>query len=129
MIRLAFIIIFAILIATLIICGLASLRSEKAIGKSVCLFCMSLIPPVLGNMIIIGATTKTVTSVGCYIYYTGMDLIMYTLIRFTDEYCRRSDEKNPKRKSVPVWITHLLATDVVQLLFNIVFGHAFELRK
>ena len=129
MIRLAFIIIFALLIATLALCGFASLRSEKSIGRSVCLFCFSLIPPVLGNMIIIGATTKTVAYVGCYIYYIGMDLIMYALIRFTDEYCRRQNEKGSNRNSVPVWINYLLAIDVVQMLFNILFGHAFVLQE
>ncbi len=129
MIRLVFIIIFALLIATLLVCGIASLRSEKSIGKSVCLFCLSLIPPVLGNMIIIAAKSEGLAYVGCYTYYIGMDLIMYTLIRFTNEYCRIKNEKGLRNNSVPFWINYLLIVDVIQLLLNIVFGHAFILQE
>ncbi len=129
MVRLAFIILFALLIATLLLCGLASFRSEKPIGRSVCLFCLSLIPPVLGNMIIVASFTRSVAYVGCYTYYIGMDLIMYTLIRFTNEYCRVKADGNTKAKSVPVWINYLLVVDVIQLLLNIPFGHAFELQE
>ncbi|RKM55365.1 EAL domain-containing protein [Butyrivibrio sp. CB08] len=129
MVRTAFIIIFALLIATLLICGLASWRSEKPIGKAVCLLCISLIPPVLGNMIIIAATTKAVAYVGCYIYYIGMDFVMFALIRFTDKYCRYQVGTRRKKYSVPIWINHLLGLDVLQLLLNIAFGHAFVLSE
>ena len=129
MIRSAFIIIFSVLIATLLICGLVSLRSQKPIGRSVCLFCLSLIPPVLGNMIIIATSKRAVATVGCYTYYLGMDLIMYTLIRFTNEYCRTNNTRDSKRNSIPGWINFLFVIDVVQLLLNLAFGHAFYLQE
>ena len=129
MLRSVFIIIFALMIATLFLCGFASWHSEKPIGKSVCLFCFSLIPPVLGNMIIVAATTMAVASVGCYIYYIGMDFVMATLIIFTNEYCSKRINKDQKGKRVPVWIYYLLAIDVVQMLLNVPFGHAFSLQQ
>ena len=129
MIRLVFIFIFVLLIAILLLCGIASLRSEKAIGRSVCLFCFSLIPPVLGNMIIVGATTENIASVGCYIYYIGMNLVMYALINFTNKYCIRQNDSDKKRGIVPEWIKYLLVIDAAQLIMNIVFKHAFVLQE
>ena len=129
MIRSAFIIIFSVLIATLLFCSLVSLRSQKPIGRSICLFCLSLIPPVLGNMIIIASTKRAVATVGCYTYYLGMDLIMYTLIRFTNEYCRTNTTKEPKSNSIPRWVNYLFVIDVVQMLLNPFFEHAFYLQE
>ena len=129
MIRTAFIIVFALLIVTLLICGFVSVRSDKPIGKQVHFFCLSLIPPVLGNMIIIGATTRSAALVGCYIYYIGMDFIMYTLINFTNEYCRIKSEHGKGRESVPSWMKYILLVDIVQMLLNIFTGHAFSLQE
>ncbi len=128
MVRLAFILIFAALISTLSICGFASFRSKKPIGKSVSIFCLSLIPPVLGNMIITAATTKDVALVGCYTYYVGMDLIMLALIKFTNEYCGIRNHKSTAYKT-PVWVYCALVTDVVQMLLNPIFGHAFYVEE
>ena len=129
MIRYTFIVIFAILIATLLLCSLASLRADKPISRAVSNICLSLVPPVLGNMFIIAATTRGLALVGCYIYYIGMDLIMYTLIRFTNEYCGGKSNDGVKMRAVPTWINYLLAADAIQILLNLVFGHAFELQE
>ena len=99
MFRYAFIVVFAVLIATLLYCSHASMCSKKSIGKSVCLFCLSLVPPVLGNMFIIGTSTRVVALVGYYMYYIGMDIAMYALLRFTREYCHVKNAKNQKRKN------------------------------
>ena len=129
MMRTVFIVIFVLLIATLVLCGIASWRSEKTIGRSVSLFCFSLIPPVLGNMIIVGATTENIASVGCYIYYIGMNLVMYTMINFTNEYCIKQNDTDKKAGIVPEWIKYLLVIDAVQLIMNVVFKHAFVLQE
>ena len=129
MIRSVFIVIFVLLIAILMLCGIASWRSEKTIGRSVGLFCFSLIPPVLGNMIIVGATTENMASVGCYIYYIGMNLVMYTLINFTNKYCIRQNDTDKKAGIVPDWIKYILVIDAVQVFMNIVFKHAFVLQE
>ena len=129
MIRYTIVFIFALLIVILLLCSWASLRSNKPIGKSICLLCLVLIPPDLGNMLIIGTTTKSVALVGCYIYYIGMDLIMYALIRFTNEYCAVQNNKEKKKRIIPIWINYVLAVDVIQILISIVTGHAFILQE
>ncbi len=127
MIRLAFAVIFAILIVTLALCGFVSFRSKKPIGKAVSFFCLSLIPPVLGNMIIVSATVKSLALVGCYTYYIGMDLVMFALIRFTYEYCPIKTKAGGKNIAACIYI--LLCIDVIQLLLNPLFGHAFFLQE
>lgn len=129
MVRLAFVFIFAILIVTLALCGFISFRSKKSIGKSVCYFCLSLIPPILGNMIIISATTQPFALVGCYIYYIGMDLIMFSLIRFTYRYCPINHSQQYKMSRLPLIFFILLCIDVIQMLLNPIFGHAFMLQE
>ena len=129
MVRRAFIIVYAFLIITLLLCGVISCRSKKAIGRSVSIFCLSLIPPVLGNMIIIGATTTLPALIGCYIYYIGMDLIMQTFIMFTNSYCYAPKEMATERHQVPSWISFFLLFDVIQMLMNPFLGHAFALRE
>lgn len=127
MIRLAFVLIFAVLIVTLAVCGIASYRSKKPIGRAVSFICISLIPPVLGNMIIVGTHVRTFALIGCYTYYIGMDIIMFALIRFTYEYC--SVVNSHIRKTLLKVIYILLCLDVVQMLLNPFFGHAFSLQE
>ena len=127
MMRYAFVAIFALLIATLILCSRVSLRSIKPIGRSVSFFCLSLIIPLFGNLLIIGTCNEVVALVGYYLFYIGMDIAMYALLRFTREYCR--SKKTEFRNIVPWWLHVLFTIDVLQLLANSFFGHAFELQE
>ena len=75
------------------------------------------------GMAVIAASTAMI---GCYIYYIGMDLIIFSLIRFTNSYCIVRNDRTIKVYSVPEWINIFLAVDVVQMLLNTIFGHAFS---
>ena len=114
--------LFLALILTLITCAINSKRHYKEVGKAVAWFDLALIPPILGNAIIILAQRKWLALVGCYVYFTGMDLVVYELMRFTQAYCKGAGngQKPPK------FIKYLLAADVLQLLANIFTGHAFD---
>ncbi len=129
MIRMAFAFIFAILIVTLTICGFISSRSKKPIGRSVCFFCLALIPPVLGNMIIILATKHDLALIGCYTYYIGMDLIMFALLWFAYEYCALGNNNDNRNFRLLAVIYTFLCIDVVQMLLNPFFRHAFKLQE
>ena len=85
--RIAFSIIFLLLIIGLGICHNKAMRSRKRIGPAVAAMVGALIPPVIGNLIIISSTDRTLSTIGCYIYFLGMDVVMYTLLRFAMEYC------------------------------------------
>ena len=122
MIRVLFSIIFVVLILALGKCAQTAFHSHKAIGRSVALLLIGLIPPVIGNLVIISSTYKLGATIGSYIYFLGMDLAVYALLRFTFDYCAISWPNRALRLLVDA----LLILDVVQLLLNPVFHHAFD---
>ena len=120
--RVIFSFIFLTMIITLGICAFVAYRSKKSIGKSVTLLEASLIPPIVGNLMIIASTQKQVAVLGCYLYFLGMNLIMYALLRYTFEYCMMK-WVSPILKYL---VYSLLIIDSIQILLNPIFGHAFQ---
>ena len=120
--RIEFTIIFSLLVIILTVCTIASMNSRKIIGKSVAFFVCSIIPPVIGNLIIVCAKDKFPAMLGYYIYFLGMDIVMYAMLRFTVRYCRI---KRPN-KILEYGVYALLTADVIQYAFNPVFHQAFD---
>ena len=120
--RMAFSLIFTFLIIVLTVCALWSFRSKKKIGKSLGLLLFSLLPPMIGNLIIMSSVYELSSIVGCYFYYLGMDLVMAALVNFTAEYC--SGIGNGLQRPIILYI--ILSLDAVQLLLNPFTGHAFS---
>ena len=118
-------IILTIEIITLFVCVHFARKSDKPIARSVSLLIASLIPAILGNVIIIGAVSKPLAVTGMYIYFIGMDLIMACLLKFTLDYCYYSWDNKVVINSV----YSLLGIDILQLLLNPVFGHAFDVEE
>ena len=119
--RKAFAAVILLLTAMLCVCIFFARRSQKPIGKNVAGLVCSLIPPMIGNMLIIVATRHLTADIGSYMYFIGMDLIMFFLTRFTIRYC-----EIPPHKSLLYFIYLMLLVDAVQLMLNPVFGHAFD---
>ena len=119
--RYVFSAIFSILIIALIVCTVKAKNSGKSIGPSVTLLVGSLIPPLVGNLIITAFSSLWLVTVGRYIYFLGMDFVMFALTRFTRAYCFPSAPKQKLQRIADL----LLLVDAVQLLLNPVFGHAF----
>ncbi len=120
--RIAF---FAVLIAMIIalgVCAKKAHRSHKAIGRYVTGLLCALIPPVIGNAIIIISGHQTVSTIGYYIYFLGMNCVMCALVHFTYAYCAMSEKRN-KWKLV---VYAFLLVDTVQMLCNPIWGHAFS---
>ena len=115
--------LFIALAAALGVCSLVARFSRKSRNRSAGLLVAALIPPVLGNMIITLSGDRTVATIGCMMYYLGMDLLMFALLRFTFDYCRLSW---PSRR-LRIVVYALLAVDAAQLLLNPITGHAFRL--
>ena len=81
----------------------------------------ALIPPVIGNLIIIVTDSPVFSTIGYYVYFLGMDLVMVALVHFTIEYCSLS-WPHPTLRNL---FFALLAIDVFQYLLNPFFGQAF----
>ncbi|SFD22378.1 EAL domain-containing protein [Ruminococcus albus] len=120
--RIAFSFIFTLVATGLGICAFQAYRSTKSTGKAVSFLDASLIPPLLGNLIIIGAHTETLAKVGYYLYFLGMDLMVLALVNFTSAYCSVTGKHKTPLKQIIV----LLCIDTVQMLMNPFLGHAFD---
>ena len=124
-IRIAFSTILTLLVAALCFCIYFARRSHKTIGRSVAWLDAAIIPPLIGNLIIMGSHVKELTAVGCYIYFIGMDVVILALMNFASAYCRVAGQK--RRHKTPLVNYILLGADTIQMLLNLVFGHAFDL--
>ena len=122
--RLVYFVVFVIIAFALAMCTLESTRTTKSIGKSVGLLEFFLIPPVIGNAIFVFSSYKLVSIIGYYIYIIGMDIVMAMLVNFTNYYC--GGRRDSKRK--PTVMYFILSADIVQILLNVVFGHAFDVQ-
>ncbi|MBQ6504145.1 MAG: EAL domain-containing protein [Flexilinea sp.] len=122
MVRQAFSVIYIFLIAALVVCYYFTHRSHKAISSSVGLMLLALIPPVIGNMMIISTSDLVTARIGYYIYFLGMNASMYALLKFTLAYCNL-DWPNQTLKRV---VYGLLILDTLQYAFNPFFHQAFS---
>ena len=121
--RLVFGILILGMVPALCACALVARRSGKEMGKAASVLLASLLLPMAGNAIIILSSRRAFSLVGCYMYYLGLDVSIAALLHFTFTYCRISWS----RKSARNLVYFLLLVDVVQLLLNPVFHHAFEI--
>lgn len=121
--RIIFVIIFSILVLALGVCTIFAARSEKRIAKSVTRLLVALIPPVIGNSIIIISSTPILSAVGWYIYLVGMVVVILALLGFTFQYCGVTW---PNR-ATQLLLHLLLLLDVAQILCNPFTGHVFRL--
>ena len=124
-IRLSYTFVFTLLAAALGVCSLWANRSPKKIGKALSMLCFALIPPVIGNLIIIGSSEQDRSILGYYIYFLGMNFVLFSLVFFTDKYCQGIGDGQQK----PTFMYFLLAGDTVQMILNTVFGHAFSVES
>lgn len=119
--RFAFSLIFLLMGIALGICAAISFHNKKPIGRQVGFLLLTLIPPVIGNMFIIGSSSEMYAIIGRFMYFLGMDFVMYALLQFTFAYC----QIRWPNFIVNLLVIFVLLVDIVQLLLNPVFHHAF----
>ena len=116
-------VIFLLLIISLAVCTIAAKKSPRVIGGSVAFLNCALIPPVLGNLLLLVSNDVMISAVGCYLYFIGMDLVLFSLINFSVKYCESADIMKKVSKGAYV----LLAVDSLQIFLNLITGHAFSM--
>ena len=126
--RITYPIVYLLLILALIVCTILARRSERPTRNAVAFLEASLIPPILGNLLIIVFSNKYIALTGHYLYYIGMDLAMAALVNFTNIYCKGigKGKSRVKKKQKPTVMYILLTVDALQLIFNLFTGHAFS---
>ena len=97
--------IFAVLVIAQLLCILlASTKSNKNIKKYTILINAILIMPLMANLLIIGAHTELLATIGYFCYYIGVTLTVTALVSFTNAYCQGIDNPN-KTYQKPIVIT------------------------
>ena len=102
-------VVFIILLAALLVCLVLARRSKKSIKGYVAFLISGMALPVIGNLIILIATTRIPAFIGYYVYFIGMDCAVFSLWHFTHAYC---DMGKPKRIFTAIIYT-LFGLDVV----------------
>ena len=120
--RIFFSITFALIVVALIACIIISRKSKKENSRAVAFFLACLIPPVIGNLFIIASDILLLSTIGFYIYFVGMDFVVYGMARFTYKYC---GFKWKYIKVINIALLTILLVDIIQILVNIHFGNAF----
>ena len=85
----------------------------------------ALILPMAGNGIIIVSGNKTLSLIGCYMYYLGLDISIGALLYYTRIYCQITRPVKWIRNAV----SSVLLADMVQLLLNPFLHHAFDITE
>ena len=123
--RLAFGILFLAIIIAMAVCTAVARRSGKRIGFAAAGLLAPLMLPMSGNMILILSGNRILSLIGCYIYYIGLDVSIAALLHFTHVYGRIETPR--------IWLRNaaffLLTVDVIQLLLNPFFHHAFDITE
>ncbi len=123
--RLGFGILFSVIIIAMIVCARIAKHSGKRMGFAAAWLLTALILPMAGNGIIIISGNRTISLIGCYMYYLGLDLTIGALIYYTYVYCQMAKPVKWIRNAV----YSLLLVDMVQLLLNPFLHHAFEVTE
>jgi len=118
-------ILFALLIVSLLICAVLALRSKKPVGRYVANLLVALAIPVLGNLILIASSDDIIATVGCYIYFLGMDASVCSIFYFTHSYC----EIGKPKRSLLILIYSLFGIDLVHYALNPYIGLSFATEK
>ena len=116
---------FGILIIVLLVCMVIAKKSRKPIGNALSFLLAGLAIPVLGNLILILSTQRTISTVGYYIYFIGMDCAIYSLWYFTHVYC---DMGKPKR-GLNILVCTLFVADLIQYAMNPFLKFSFTTEK
>ncbi len=123
--RITYSIIYLILVFSLAGCVMLARKSDRPTRNAVAFLEAALIPPVLGNLLIVGTNIRATAVIGCYLYYLGMDVVIFALVSFTNQYCQGIGNGTQK----PTVMYVLLGADAIQMALNPLTGHAFSLRE
>ena len=119
--RLAFSVIFIVMIAALARCAHIAIHSRKKVGYSLGQLLYGLIPPVFGNLLIICTTNAAIAKIGCYIYFLGMDFAVFVLMCFATVYI----QAHYAIDVIGGWVSGAL----IYIVLHFLYGKIWSVRK
>ena len=121
--ELSYTVMHILLIFALTGCIILAKRSTKPIRHAIAWLEATLMLPIAGNLILTFSEDKTLEMTGYYIYFLGINSVLYALVNFTNTYCAGTGDGT--RKPTVMYI--MLLADAAQIMLNTVFGHAFDI--
>ena len=123
--RIVFSVVFIVAILGVLVCSYLAKQSKRSIGSAVAFLMESFTLPVLGNLFLILFTSEIMAWIGYYIYFLGMDVMMFALIRFALKYC------NVIRpyKGVKIIICIFFGLDLLQYILNPFLHFSFSVER
>ncbi len=117
---------FMILLSIFMILYLASIytvrkKENPYKGFILCLLVSSFVPFIADGVVTMTRYEK-VAEIGYAVFYIGMDIMLFFLLRFVMVYC-----EIPHRFKWYVWIFRILTTlDVISIINNFKYGHVYK---
>ncbi|MBR4554230.1 MAG: diguanylate cyclase [Ruminococcus sp.] len=121
-------VIYIVLILALVTCTVLAKRSPRQCRGAVAWLETALIVPILASLLIMGDFTGTLTLIGYYMYFIGINVVLASLVNFTNTYCQGIGKRRGQTKRKPTVMYIALGADTFQMLLNPFFGHAFTLK-
>ena len=119
--RLGVSLLITILLVALLVCVILARSSKRSVKGYVAFLISGMACPVVGNLLLILSTSQILSTIGCYIYFIGMDIAVFSLLHFTYAYCEMG---KPRRAAK--WIAYgLLLLDFIQYALNPFIGFTF----
>ena len=118
-------ILFLIMAALQVICAIVAFKSDKLISNYAGRLNLALAVPLIANVMIIKSGDAGLSSFSYYLSYIGMDLVMVSLINYTNSYCKGVDER--RTVIIPYPCYALLIGDMIQILLGPVFHHVMNI--
>ena len=118
-------IIFICLAVLQVICAIVAFKSDKPISDYTCRLNLAITLPLIANIMIIRSNDIGLSYFSYYLSYIGMDIIMVSLINYTNSYCKGVDEHKLDRKPYVGYV--LIIADIVQILLGPLFHHVMTI--
>lgn len=120
-----FLLELSVMTVLMIFCIYRSLRSRREIARPVVYVLCAIVVPLVGNMVIASTTDPAICNAGYMLYLLGTNLVLFTLIDFSLQYCSFHSLK----KSSRMIIIALLAGDSISIFLNNFFMHCYTLEE
>ncbi|MBR3636858.1 MAG: hypothetical protein IKN45_02950, partial [Lachnospiraceae bacterium] len=123
--RIVFSAVFIVAILGVLVCSFLAKQSKRSIGSAVAFLMSSFTLPVLGNLFLILFTSEKMAWIGYYIYFFGMDVMMFALIRFAFKYCNVTWPY----KGVEILVYIFFGLDALQYILNPFLHFSFSIER
>ena len=123
--KLSYTVLYFVMILALAGCTVLAKRSSRPCRGAAAWLETSLMFPIIGNLLILLSNDRIISLIGYYIYFLGIDMVLCALVNFTNDYCQGIG--NGTQKPTVIYVG--LAADAVQIILNLIFGHAFDVSE